>query len=88
MRDGFCYTPLYTPVCVNVEDTHVATNLALDDRLILEAKKLGNYRTKREAVTAALEEYILRRKQQRILALRGKIDYFADYDHKKLRRLR
>lgn len=42
----------------------MATNLALDDKLIEEALKLGNHKTKRAAVTAALSEYIQRRKQK------------------------
>ncbi len=45
------------------------TNLAIDDRLIEEARKLGNHRTKKDAVTAALDEYIRRRRQQGILSL-------------------
>jgi len=53
----------------------VPTNLAIDDRLIDEARKLGHHRTKKEAVTAALDEYIRRRKQQGILSLFGTIDY-------------
>jgi Arc/MetJ family transcription regulator len=62
------------------------TNLAIDDRLIGEAQKLGNHRTKREAVNAALDEYIRRRKQQRILSLFGSIDYVDKYDYKQERR--
>lgn len=58
------------------------TNLAIDDRLIEEARKLGRHRTKKDAVTAALDEYIRRRKQQEILALFGTIDYDEDYDYK------
>ena len=65
----------------------MATNLAIDDKLINEAKKIGRHKTKKEAVTAALAEYIQRRKRMRILSLFGKIDYDEDYDHKKLRRL-
>jgi hypothetical protein len=64
------------------------TNLAIDDRLIEEAQKLGNHRTKREAVTAALDEYIRRRKQQRILSLFGSIDYDDNYDYKQERRFK
>lgn len=64
------------------------TNLALDDRLIEEAQKLGNHRTKREAVNAALDEYIRRRKQQRILSLFGSIHYDDNYDYKQERRLK
>jgi Arc/MetJ family transcription regulator len=64
------------------------TNLALDDRLIEEARELGHHRTKKEAVNAALDEYVRRRKQMKILDLFGKIDYYEDYDHKEARRKR
>ncbi len=62
------------------------TNLAIDDRLINEAKRIGKHRTKKEAVTAALEEYVRHRGQLRILDLQGKIEYEPDYDYKQLRR--
>ena len=62
------------------------TNLALDDRLINKAKRIGGHRTKREAVTAALEEYVRRREQLRILELTGTIDYDKSYDYKALRK--
>jgi Arc/MetJ family transcription regulator len=62
------------------------TNLALDDRLIEEAKRVGNHKSKKDAVTAALQEYVRRRKQLQILELVGKIDYYGDYDYKKGRR--
>ena len=65
----------------------MATNLALDDRLIDEAKHMGHHATKKEAVTAALKEYIDRRKQLEILKLFGTIDYDPDYDYKKMRQL-
>ena len=64
----------------------MATNLALDDKLIEQAVSLGNHKTKREAVTAALEEYIRQRKRLGILEMFGKVDYHPAYDHKKLRR--
>ena len=62
------------------------TNLAIDDRLIEEARQVGHHGTKKEAVTAALDEYIRRRKQMQILDLFGTIDYYEDYDHKANRR--
>jgi Arc/MetJ family transcription regulator len=62
------------------------TNLRIDDQLVPEAQKLGNHRTEKETVTAALVEYIQRRKQQRILSLFGTIDYDENYDYKRERR--
>lgn len=61
------------------------TNLDIDDRLIEEARKIGKHRTKKEAVNAALAEYIRSRKRLGILDWVGKVDYYPDYDHKKLR---
>ena len=60
----------------------MATNLAIDDRLILEAQRIGGHRTKKSAVTEALKEYIQRRQQLQVSALFGKIDYAPDYDYK------
>jgi hypothetical protein len=60
----------------------MATNLAIDDNLILEAQKIGRHKTKKSAVTEALKEYILRRKQLEIIKLFGKVDYEEDYDYK------
>ena len=62
------------------------TNLALDDRLIEEALRTGGHKTKKEAVTAALEEYVRRHKQLRLLARFGTIDFDPSYDYKKQRR--
>jgi hypothetical protein len=64
----------------------MATNLALDDRLILEAKRLGGHRARKEAVTAALNDYIKRHKRLGILELEGKIDFHDNFDPKRLRR--
>ena len=63
----------------------MATNLAIDDWLIDEAKAIGKHRTKKGAVTEALQEYIQRRKQTEILNVFNKIDYDQDYDYKKQR---
>lgn len=62
------------------------TNLALDDSLIEEARRIGGHVTKKDAVTAALEEYIRRRKQVEVLKLFGTIEYAPGYDHKANRR--
>jgi Arc/MetJ family transcription regulator len=62
------------------------TNLALDDRLIERARRVGRHKTKKEAVTAALDEYIRRRRQLRLLARFGTITYDPRYDYKAERR--
>jgi hypothetical protein len=64
----------------------MATNLALDDGLIEQARAMGGHKTKKEAVNAALAEYVQRRKQLDVTKLFGKIDYDPDYDYKALRR--
>ena len=65
---------------------HMATNLALDDRLIEEARRAGHHKTKRDAVTAALAEYVRRRKQHRILEAFGTFEFDPAYDYKAERR--
>ena len=60
----------------------MATNLALDDTLIEEARQLGGQRTKKEAVTQALLEYIQRRKQLQVLELFGQVDFDEGFDYK------
>ncbi len=62
------------------------TNLDLDDRLIEAAIKAGRHRTKREAVTAALQEYVRYRQQLKVLHLTGQIEYDPRYDYKAERR--
>lgn len=62
------------------------TNLALDDELIEQAREVGRHRTKKDAVTAALREYVQRRRQLRILDLFGSVEFDPDYDYKAERR--
>ena len=64
------------------------TNLAIDDRLIEEARRSGGHRTKKEAVTAALDEYIKRRKQRKMLDQFGTFAFDPEYDYKGERRRR
>jgi Arc/MetJ family transcription regulator len=66
----------------------VATNLALDDRLIEQARRIGRHKTKKEAVTSALTEYVRRRKRLRVLEMFGTVDYDPRYDYKAERRTR
>jgi Arc/MetJ family transcription regulator len=58
------------------------TNLALDDNLIEEARRVGNHKTKKEAVTKALSEYIAHRKRLEILTSFGTVDFDPKYNYK------
>ncbi|RPJ08664.1 MAG: type II toxin-antitoxin system VapB family antitoxin [Spirochaetaceae bacterium] len=62
----------------------MATNLAIDDKLLNKALKISGLKTKKETVSIALKEFIQRRKQEDIVNLFGTIDY-GIYDYKKLR---
>ena len=62
------------------------TNLAIDDRLIDEARVVGGHKTKKDAVTSALREYIQRHKQRHILELVDQIAYDRACDYKAARR--
>ena len=64
----------------------MATNLALDDELIEEARRVGQHKSKKDAVNAALLEYVLRRKQQDLLALFGTLEFAASTGTKRGRR--
>ena len=65
----------------------MATNLAIDDALIEEARRIGGHTTKKQAVTVALEEYVARRKQLAVLELFGTIDFDTGYDYRHSRQL-
>ncbi len=65
----------------------MATNLALDDELLKAAQLLGHHTTKKDAVTAALREYIQGLRLKEFLALAGTIEYREDFDHVQFRKL-
>jgi Arc/MetJ family transcription regulator len=60
----------------------MATNLALDPDLIERAVKVSGEKTKKAAVTRALEEFITRRSQKRLVDLMGKLEWDESFDHK------
>ena len=63
----------------------MATNLAIDPELIELALKVSGERTKKAAVTKALEEFIARRKQKRLVELMGKLEWDESFDYKRER---
>ena len=60
----------------------MATNLALDPKLLDQVLELSGEPTKRAAVTLALKEFVARREQKKITELFGKLDWDASFDYK------
>jgi hypothetical protein len=60
----------------------MATNLSIDPKLIERALEVSGERTKKAAVTKALQEFIARRRQKRLLDLMGKLEWDTSFDHK------
>ncbi len=60
----------------------MATNLAIDPELIERALEISGERTKKAAVTKALQEFIARREQTRLAELFGSLEWDTDYDYK------
>ncbi|MEA3359744.1 MAG: type II toxin-antitoxin system VapB family antitoxin [Thermodesulfobacteriota bacterium] len=63
----------------------MATNLQIDDNLIIKAVRLGGHKTKKAAVSKALIEYIYQLEQEKILSMFGTVEYDPEYDYKKQR---
>lgn len=63
----------------------MATNLAIDPELLNQALAVSGERTKKAAVTRALEEFIARREQGKVLELFGTLDWDPTYDYKAAR---
>ena len=61
------------------------TNIVIDDRLMKEALRLSRYKTKKELIQKALEEFIQNRKRRDLRELKGKVHFNDKYDYKELR---
>lgn len=63
----------------------MATNLAINDNLLKHALEIGGYKTKKDTVTAALEEFIQRRRVEDVISLFGQVEFDKNYDYKESR---
>ncbi len=62
--------------------SHMATNLDLNPTLLDRALALSGEKTKKAAVTKALEEFIARREQARVEELFDQLEWDSDFDYK------
>jgi hypothetical protein len=60
----------------------VATNLDIDPKLIDQVLAVSGERTKKAAVTRALQEFLARRRQKRVLDLMGQLEWDESFDYK------
>ena len=60
----------------------MATNLAIDPELLERAVEVSGERTKKAVVTKALQEFIARREQKRVLELMGKLEWDDSFNYK------
>ena len=78
--------------CVKINkigvEVYMATNLAIDDKLLKQAQEIGGKSTKKSTVTEALEEYISRRKRLKALKSLGTFEMIEDFNYKKDRKQR
>ncbi len=75
--------PAEHPLCrLMCKESHIATNLSLDPALIERAVEVSGERTKKAAVTRALEEFIARRSQKRLVELMDKLEWDKSFDYK------
>jgi Arc/MetJ family transcription regulator len=61
----------------------MATNLSLDPKLLEKTLRVSGEKTKKAAVTKALEEFVARREQRKLVKLFGKLEWAPNYDYKK-----
>ena len=64
------------------------TNLQIDDKLLVKAQRVGQFKTKKDTVNHALADFIRRHEQGAITNLFGTVDFTPGFDHKKLRQKR
>ena len=64
------------------KESHRATHLAIDPVLLDRALQVSGERTKKAAVTKALQEFIARREQRRVAELMGTLDWDDAFDYK------
>ena len=60
----------------------MATNLSIDTALIDQALALSGEKSGKAVVTRALQEFIARRKQTRLLELLGQLEWDEGFDYK------
>lgn len=64
------------------------TNIVIDNNLLEKAFSVSKSRTKKDLIHEALKELIRLRERKDLTELAGSIEFYENYDHKKLRKIR
>ena len=64
------------------------TNIVIDENLLKEAFSVSEAKTKKDLVHEALRELVRLRKRKDLTELAGAVEFYKDFDHKKLREMR
>jgi len=57
------------------------TTLVIEDELLARLKAVGQFRSRKEAVEAAILEFVTRRERLALAAMKGKVEFFPDHLH-------
>ncbi|MDA7916179.1 type II toxin-antitoxin system VapB family antitoxin [Verrucomicrobia bacterium] len=66
----------------------MATNIELNERLVSKVMRLAKLKTKKDAVNLALEEFVQRREQFKIVDLFGTVEEGEPFDYKAQRKVK
>ena len=62
------------------------TNIVIDDSLMIKAKKVSGYKTKKETIEEALRLLVAQREQSEIRKVRGKLNWEGNLEEMRLDR--
>lgn len=61
------------------------TNIDIEEKLLEEAFKFTDIKTKKDLINLALKEFIETHKKKNLMELKGKIKFSDDYNYKSMR---
>lgn len=64
------------------------TNIDINEELLEEAFSVSNLRSKKDLIHEALREFIRLKKRKDMTELAGTIEFYSEFDHKKMRETR
>jgi Arc/MetJ family transcription regulator len=64
------------------------TNIDINEELLEEAFSVSNVRSKKDLIHEALREFIRLKKRKDMTELAGTIEFYNEFDHKKMRETR